>query len=75
MNRSICVYLSILIFALGCVSQGMSIEIISAKQLMQELQIFIVIDAREDGFSKFHIPGSHSMQWKDFTLAHGGILF
>jgi thiosulfate/3-mercaptopyruvate sulfurtransferase len=73
MNRSISIYLGIWILALGCASQGMPIEIISAKQLMQELQTFIVIDAREDGFSKFHIPGSHSMQWKDFTLGQRGI--
>ena len=72
MNKTIFI-LSLFILSLSRITVAKTINIISAKQLRLELQSFVVIDAREEGFEEFHIPGSYSMQWKDYTVDRGGI--
>ena len=50
------------------------VEIVSSQFLNEHLDDYIVIDARESGYTFGHIAGSFSMDWRDFTEERPGLI-
>lgn len=44
------------------------VQIITPRELLAKIADVSIIDARDQNFSKAHIPGSQSVHWKDWTL-------
>lgn len=51
-----------------------AVEIISAEALKNQLGQYLVIDARESGFTDGHIPNSQPMHWQDWTEEKPSVL-
>ncbi len=59
----------------GAFAQDRSaVEIISAEALRNQLAQYLVIDARESGFTDGHLPNSQPMHWQDWTEEKPSVL-
>ncbi|MBC7397886.1 MAG: sulfurtransferase [Bdellovibrionales bacterium] len=55
-------------YTLNIAHSASTLQIIDAESLHSRLGEVSVIDTREEGFEAAHIPGSQSVDWKDWTL-------